>query len=69
VELLVELTCAIEVDSKLRQKCVSPTLDQKPLCVNLAAPGGIEARLFGRNLILAEKDVSKDEGGRMKAEG
>jgi hypothetical protein len=36
--------------------------------VNLAAPGGIEARLFGRNLILVEKDVSKDEGGRMKDE-
>ena len=35
----------------------------KTLCVNLAVPGGIEARLFGRNLILAEKDVSKDEGG------
>jgi hypothetical protein len=67
VELVVELTCAIEVHSKLCEKCLSPTLDQKPLWVNLAAPGGIEARLFGRNLILAEKDVSKDEGGRRKA--
>ena len=66
MELLVELTCAIEVDSKLREKCVSPTLDQKPLGVNLAAPGGIEARLFGRNLILTQRDVSKDEGGRQK---